>query len=466
MVAFAGALSCEGSAYDIDQLGGPGGSASTGGAGSSEVSGSAGGGGGGVASTGGGSAGRGGGSALGGGSHSGGGVAAGGGLGSGGGVATGGGGHAGGVGGGGVGGGGAGGGPATVLPAGWLYTSGSKLYVSDGEGAGSVWMGRGVNMDDIFLCGGNSSLGATDIANSVKALKTMANVVVNDWKANFIRVSLAMNSGYSETSWLDGSGKTTPYANAMIDFIKTLAGHPGVYVLVTLRSDSTMEMSYGDNEATFVPTSSTAAVYKALVDSFSSCPIAGQCANFQSPERILFGVTNEPGFYNHSKVPEVLTPAVKAIRDEEDFIQSPHHIVAVQGDEFSSVIDYYSVHRVAYDNVVYELHFYPQAWGRTTSAPIMYTYTYPYVEDVPEGGVPGAIPIPVIVGEYGDVDTAALLRDLETKQIPSLAWDFNGYSNCYPNVVNPSHNYDATTFTPTSYGSIVRGYLQDPASVK
>ena len=51
---------------------------------------------------------------------------------------------------------GAGGGGA--LPAGWLYTNGNKIYAADGKGSGAPWMGRGVNVDDIFFCGYNNTL--------------------------------------------------------------------------------------------------------------------------------------------------------------------------------------------------------------------------------------------------------------------------------------------------------------------
>ncbi|MBV9945249.1 MAG: hypothetical protein JOZ69_00185, partial [Myxococcales bacterium] len=43
-------------------------------------------------------------------------------------------------------------------PAGWLYTSVNKILVSDGVSGGTTWMGRGVNIDDIHMCGYNGSL--------------------------------------------------------------------------------------------------------------------------------------------------------------------------------------------------------------------------------------------------------------------------------------------------------------------
>ena len=52
-------------------------------------------------------------------------------------------------------------GPNGGYPAGWLYTDGNKIMVSTGS-TGTQWMGRGVNMDDIFMCGYNSTLYRVD----------------------------------------------------------------------------------------------------------------------------------------------------------------------------------------------------------------------------------------------------------------------------------------------------------------
>lgn len=47
------------------------------------------------------------------------------------------------------------------LPSGWLYTSGNKIFVSSGGGTDAQWMARGVNTDDLFLCGYNNTLAMT-----------------------------------------------------------------------------------------------------------------------------------------------------------------------------------------------------------------------------------------------------------------------------------------------------------------
>src|SRR5882724_957422 len=49
-------------------------------------------------------------------------------------------------------------GATAMMSSGWLYTSGNKIYVSNGSSAGTPWLGRGVNVDDLFFCGYNYML--------------------------------------------------------------------------------------------------------------------------------------------------------------------------------------------------------------------------------------------------------------------------------------------------------------------
>ncbi len=58
-------------------------------------------------------------------------------------------------------------GPNGGYPAGWLYTNGNKIMVSTGS-TGTQWMGRGVNVDDIFLCGDNNTLYLADADTATK----------------------------------------------------------------------------------------------------------------------------------------------------------------------------------------------------------------------------------------------------------------------------------------------------------
>jgi hypothetical protein len=90
---------------------------------------------------------------------------------------------------------------------------------------------------------------------------------------------------------------------------------------------------------------------------------------------------------------------------------------------------------------VYEVHGYPPAAS---------SYTYSN--------------IPVIIGEYGSLPAndagtdPAFFNDLETKKIPSLAWDFDSYNNCAPDLVNA--NQSTTNITATAgWGTMVQAYL-------
>ena len=321
-------------------------------------------------------------------------------------------------------------------PAGWLYTNGSKVYVSNGNGGGTVWVGRGVNTDDIYLCGYNNSLWMT---NSDQTLETMVSGILSGWKPTFLRLSLSMDSDVTVSSWLTNPAQ---YKTPMTNVINVIGTHAGVYVLVTLRSDASMilqDTTDGDPEATGIPSDSTTtpnatmfptgtdAVYVALVDSFANSSF------------VLFGLTNEPGGNKRTDatLSAAMSHAVGVIRAEEDRLGVPHHVVSVQGNGWTGDISFYATTPLPYDNVVYEVHGYPPA----TSS---YTYSN----------------IPVIIGEYGTLDSGsapAFFADVESKKIPTLAWDLDSFSNCAPDLVDV--NQSASGLTPTAWGTLVQNYL-------
>jgi hypothetical protein len=323
---------------------------------------------------------------------------------------------------------------ATGLPAGWLFTEGNHVHVSDGAGGGPVWVGRGVNMDDVFLCGYDNTLWDTDAATELEAV---ANAAITQWHADFIRVSLGMASYPTETEWTSNPAQ---YRDPMTQVIDMIGSHAGVYVLIALRSHASMILEdeiHGDPEATGIPSDSTTtpdatryptgtdATYVALVDTFAHDAF------------VMFGITNEAGGNQRTDavIRAAMSHAVGVIRAEEDRLGVPHHIVSVQGNGWTSDIAQYAASPLAYDNVVYEVHGYPP----TTSS---YTYAN----------------IPVIIGEYGTLgNSAAFFADLEAKQIPNLAWDFEPFSDCSPDLLNVTH--DETMITPTTWGSTVRAYL-------
>jgi hypothetical protein len=335
-------------------------------------------------------------------------------------------------------------------PSGWLYTSGAKIYESNGAGSGTPWMGRGVNVDDIFLCGYNNTLWMT---SPVTTVEQEINTLMTEWKPTFLRISLGMDSS-TVVSWV-----TNPsvYRTPMTAVINAIGAYPGVHVLVTLRSDVTMigqDTGSNDGEATGIPSDSqttpsassyptgTDAVYVALVDTFATSSF------------VMFGLTNEPGgnTASNATLAAAMNHAVGTIRAEEDRLGVPHHIVSVQGNNWTSSIGFYAETAggaypdggsglITYDNVVYEVHGYP---------PPASSYTFPN--------------IPVILGEYGSLPAnssgadPSFYDDIEAKQIPNLAWDFESYSDCAPDLVNV--NQSSTSITPTSpWGTMVQSYL-------
>jgi len=319
-----------------------------------------------------------------------------------------------------------------IPPAGWLYTvkGDNHVYVSNGS-AGAVWMGRGVNLDDLLLCGYNSGLWMSN-PDGQQALSGMLTSLMTGWKPTFLRISLAMNS-YApfNISW---AADTSKYATGMTSIIEAAGGYPGTYVLITLRSEATMvdaagaKCANGGDDAVCIPTSGTDATYKALVDTFQDKPY------------VLFGVSNEPGGNNgtQSQITAAMSHAVGTIRAEEDALGVPHHVVSVQGLGYTSDISFYDAAPLPYDNVVYEFHSYPPQASAYTQAHI-----------------------PVIIGEYGpnggDTSFAtALYADLEAKQIPNLAWDMDTFNDCAPDLASVTKT---TAITPSAWGQVVKAYL-------
>jgi hypothetical protein len=298
-------------------------------------------------------------------------------------------------------------------------------------------------MDDIFLCGYDNTL---QMSSPGTTLSTIASGLIKNWKPNFIRISLSMDSYPTVVSW---TGSAAKYSTPMTNVINAVGANPNVYVLVTLRSDASMigqDTSDGDAEATGLPSDSTTtpdktnyptgtdASYVALVDTFAN-------SNF-----VLFGLTNEPGGdkLTNATISAAMNHAVGTIRAEEDRLGVPHHLISVQGNGWSSDLSFYAANPspITHDNVIYELHYYPGAAGETPS-----NYQY-------------SSTLPMIIGEYGDftssVTQASFYADMEAKKISNLAWDFEPYSNCSPDLLSVTTN---TALTASSWGSTVQSYL-------
>ena len=330
-------------------------------------------------------------------------------------------------------------GPASTSK-GWLYTMGNKIYVSNGTAAGTQWMGRGVNMDDLFFCGYNYML---ETPNAEALLETEVQGLFSAWRPNFVRMSLSMDSFPTVVS---GVNDDAAYNTPMTNVIKAIGANPNTYVLVTLRSDVTMvDQDPGNKEATGVPSDANTTPDKALYPTGTDAVYVALVDTFAQDNFVLFGLTNEAGgnAATFATLSAAMDHAVSTIRAEEDRLGVPHHLVSVQGTGYTSNISNYAAQPLTEDNVVYEVHGYP---------PPTSSYTYPN--------------IPVIIGEYGTLagDGQAFYTDVEAKQIPNLAWDFDPYSNCAPDLLNITQ--DATMLTPSDWGNVVQPYLTSHAPPK
>lgn len=266
----------------------------------------------------------------------------------------------------------------------------------------------------------------------------MLSGLMSGWKPNFVRISLSMDSYPTQTSWDDAN--PAQYKTPMTGVIQALGAHPNTYVLVTLRSHASMigeDTVDGDPEATGLPSDATSTPDKARFPTGTDATYVALVDTFAHAAYALFGLTNEPGGnkLSNATIAAAMEHAVGVIRAEEDRLGVPHHLVSVQGNGWTSDIGFYAQKPLAHDGVVYEVHGYP---------PDAASYTYAN--------------IPVIIGEYGSLpDAASFYADVEAKQIPNLAWDFDSYSNCSPDLLQV--NQSATNLVPSAWGSTVKSYL-------
>lgn len=317
-------------------------------------------------------------------------------------------------------------------PDGWLYTEGNHIYAPDG----SVWHGRGANLHDTRSCDA-----CTFFEPDVGEVLRRVDELVDVWGANFIRLDLE--------SYSDGGGRLhwqsihddPAYLADLHTIVDHIATKPGVYVLMSLWIDP------GHSEMGW-PTAATQDTWRLLASEFADQP------------RALFGLVNEPEYnFDGALDPEVwqaMDDTVAAIREVEDQLGTPHHVVTVQGTGgWARRLDYYVTHPITAgggDNVAYEVHVYDPA------------------STFQSGWVEPAATLPVVIGEFGDAegymtldDVAALFDEAESLEIPYLAWTF--HMRCSPNLL-VDHSGGACgegmPLEPTTFGTVLQDRLAQP----
>ncbi len=323
------------------------------------------------------------------------------------------------------------GGGATSLG---LRVEGNRILLPDG----SPFHGRGANLHDTRSCDACTY----DDAGADEVIRRM-DVLTDDWGANFLRLALE--------SYGDDGGFRNTWQNALADsayladihrIVEHATAKPSVYVLMSIWQDPTLD-SLG------WPTDSTRDLWRLLAREFANDP------------KVLFGLVNEPedNFDGAQDAAcwAAMNQTVQAIRDVEDELGVPHHVITVQGTgDWARRLDYYVTHPITAgggDQIAYEVHVYdPES-------------------SFADEWIGPAATLPVIIGEHGPIDGSmtvadcvALEEQAEAHGVPWLAWTF--HQNCSPNlIVDNSGDNGCGVGMPivaTSWGDVVRARLATP----
>jgi endoglucanase len=336
-----------------------------------------------------------------------------------------------------AGGGGSGGGPSTPGPSpsssasqAWLSTSGNRILGADG----SRWMGRGVNIHDTRSCNA-----CTFAPPDVSEVKCRIEEAVDRWGASFLRLDLESYASAEGRVHFQGVLRDPAYLAHVREIVSYVATKRGVYVLVSLWQEPTVD-DLG------LPTAATIEVWRRLAQAF------------RDDAHVMFGVVNEPEFNfdgtAYERAWQAMNATVAPIRAVEDSGGGRHHLVAVQGTRaFARALDYYVAKPIAAgggQNVVYETHVYDPAS----------TFQSRFVG-------PSAT-LPVIIGEFGPAVEAGMTIDdcrqlmtlADSLSVPYLAWTF--HPRCSPNLLQDLTGGACGVgmpLAPTNWGTVVREHL-------
>jgi len=321
----------------------------------------------------------------------------------------------------------------------WLTTKGNRIV----KGDGSPFRGRGANLHDTRSCDACSGQ-----APNPTGLMKWSDELIDNWKANFIRLNLwsfADNGGY-RVQWKSLVDDPQYYADIQT-VVNHMTGKPGVYVMVTLFLDPSMP-AVGQPHAEW-PTEKTQPVYKKLAEAFVNNP------------RVLFGLMNEPQdpASENPALEAIFKKSIETIRAVETANGTPPHIIVAQATQnWSRDLSYWLAHPLG-ANIAYEVHAY--------NPPSDFNALFVN---------PGKT-LPVLIGEFGysQYQTIAQAQQLmevaEANEIPWIAWSF--HQRCDPNLIadKGGSGYDGcgfagagTTYTwpVTDWGKAVKDRLAMP----
>jgi endoglucanase len=310
----------------------------------------------------------------------------------------------------------------------WLRTQGNRIVLP----SGAHWHGRGANLQDTRSC--SACAGSP---SSVAEVNRRMDLLVDGWKANFIRLDLESYAGTGQVNWASVLSDPSYLAD-----IKQIVAHamtkPGLYVMLSLWIDPSIN-------AQGWPTNGTSDTWRVLATAFKDEP------------RVLFGLVNEPQSNfdgaQDSQVWDAMNSTAQVIRDVEG--TGPRHLISVQGTRsWSRSLDYYLTHPInagGGGNIVYETHVY--------DGPSSYASEF----EVPSQT------LPVIIGEFGpaagfmtEANCTEMMTRARAVEVPHLAWTF--HQRCPPNLIQETAPGCGIgmTLTPTSWGTLVKNALAVP----
>lgn len=312
---------------------------------------------------------------------------------------------------------------------GWLYTEGNKIYQSNGE----IWFGKGANLQDTRGCNA-----CTWSPPNVAEVKRRIDVLVDNWGANFIRLTLESYSEASGRTHWQGLLEDSEYLDDIKEIVNHVGRKTGVFIMLSLWSEPTFsQMGW--------PTNDTIPIWEKLAETF------------RDSSHVFYGIANEPT-HNWNGVLdaqcwEAMNAVAAAIRSVEARFGSPNHIIAVQGTRaWGRRLDYYVSHPITAGdgkNIVYETHVYDP------------------VSEFQALFIDPAKTLPVIIGEFGPVsgymtmeDCEQLIIQADSMRIPYLAWTF--HERCPPNLLVDNSNGgcgENMLLIPTSWGELLLRFL-------
>lgn len=358
--------------------------------------------------------------------------------------------------------------PAMPDEAGWLYTSGNKIFISDGDPStpDEIFVGRGANVYDSRNNGrwmNPQSVAKRD--EYFEKTKDIYDELIDEWGANFVRLCLDSRKevDVSANNWTFASSFIYDdiYMNQIEELVQYL-DDKGVYVMITSWTEPTITKVEPQNPVdgvTYYPAEG--------VPSPDTMPrlylLANRLAKYKN---VIFAACNEPEGAGNGNADEEnfifqqMSTAVEVIRQAEADAGAPQHVIAIQGTRsYARKVTYYLDHPITAaggTNIAYEIHAYyhNEVVNNVARDEKFPAGTLKYDAYIVEP----SRKYPIIVGEYGlgNTNSAEDLADLfeifDTYHISSTGWIFSDSGA-------PTLLYDLNSYTPTPWGEILKEWL-------